>query len=170
MSYTFLAVGHHTDGTHNEAGLTRQVVNTQTGAVATCATSIPYDDTIPQKTEGDEVMTLAITPKSATNKLLIEVTVFCSTNAAGLSQIVAALFQDATAGALACGFVGDTTGAVECRHISFSHYMTSGTTSETTFKVRLGSNANTVTFNGVSTARKYGGVFASSITIREIQV
>ena len=31
------------------------------------------DDTIPQKTEGDEYMTLAITPASATNKLLIEV-------------------------------------------------------------------------------------------------
>lgn len=39
-----------------------QVVNTQTGAYALCTTVIPCDDTIPQITEGVEVMTLAITP------------------------------------------------------------------------------------------------------------
>ena len=46
--------------------------------------------------------------------------------------------------------------------------MVAGTTSETTFKVRFGGNASgTMTFNGRLGSRKYGGVFASSITITE---
>ena len=36
----------------------RQIVATQTGAVATGTTTFPEDDTIPQNTEGDEYMTL----------------------------------------------------------------------------------------------------------------
>ena len=45
-------VGHNAAGSHNETGLTAQVVNTQTGTVSTGTTIIPHDDTIPQKTEG----------------------------------------------------------------------------------------------------------------------
>lgn len=52
--------------------------------------------------------------------------------------------------------------------IIFNHIMTAGTTSATTFKVRCGGNAaGTTTFNGQATARKYGGVMASSIQITE---
>jgi hypothetical protein len=39
-----------------------QVVNTTTGAVATGTTVMPFDDTIPQSGEGDQYMSLAITP------------------------------------------------------------------------------------------------------------
>jgi len=55
------------------AGFVVQMVSTQTGALQTDTTTIPADDTIPQNTEGFEVMTLAITLKSATNKLEIDV-------------------------------------------------------------------------------------------------
>ena len=49
--------------------------------------------------------------------------------------------------------------------------MTAGTGSSTTFKVRAGGqNAGTTTFNGNVSARKYGGVLLSSLTITEIQV
>ena len=49
-----------------------QVVNTETGAVATGTTNAVADNTIPQNTEGDEYMTLAITPTNTNNKLLIQ--------------------------------------------------------------------------------------------------
>jgi hypothetical protein len=49
-----------------------------------------------------------------------------------------------------------------------THYMTAGTTSATTFKVRGGVNAGTLTFNGEVGARLFGGVCASSITVTEI--
>jgi hypothetical protein len=50
--------------------------------------------------------------------------------------------------------------------------MTAGTTSETTFRVRAGpSNTTyTLTFNGYNSARYFGGVMASSITITEFGV
>lgn len=146
-----------------------QVKNTQTGAVATGSTGIPYDDTIPQNTEGDEYMTLAITPTSATNKLKIEV-VWVGTTV-GQAWIIVALFQDSTANALAaaCDFHTVSTSGTTT---TFTHYMTSGTTSATTFKVRAGIDSGgaggTMTFNGQSGGRIFGGVSASSITITEI--
>ena len=52
-----------------------QVVNVKDGEVATGTTQIAADDTIPQNTEGDEYMTLSITPKSTSNILLIEASI-----------------------------------------------------------------------------------------------
>jgi len=150
------------------AGGVVQMVRTQTGAVATGTTIIPYDDTIPQNTEGDQYMSLSITPTSATNELLIEVVAMLS-NSAG-DFVTGALFQDSTANALAA-FVDFHSGGQEVAAIVFSHKMTAGTTSATTFKFRAGpSSAATLTFNGRAGARRLGGVMASSITIREIKV
>lgn len=137
---------------------------TQTGAVATGTTVLPGDDTIPQNTEGDEYMTLAITPTNASNILEIDV-VWQGTNSVA-TYLAVALFQDSTAGALAVGFGYTASGANLV--ITFRYCMTAGTTSATTFKVRAGgSAAGTTTFNGFGGARKYGGVLASSITITE---
>lgn len=149
-----------------EAGAVLQVVNTQTGAMSTGSTTIPNDDTIPQSTEGFEVMQLAITPKASTNKLRIDVVVNVASAASG--NVIAALFQNSTANALAAvsEYTATTNGNIR---LVFSHFMTAGTTSATTFKVRVGcNNVGTVTFNGASGARLYGGVMASSITITEI--
>ncbi|MCJ7805915.1 hypothetical protein MUP46_04720 [Patescibacteria group bacterium] len=145
-----------------------QVVNTQTGALATGATIMPRDDTIPQNTEGNEFMSLAITPSSAANKLRIDV-VWNGVASTGSVDITVALFQDAIANALACA--SDVSyGQDDSNQICFTHYMTAGTINPITFKVRAGMKAaGTTTFNGENTARLYGGVFASSITITEIR-
>lgn len=152
------------------AGTVVQVVNTQDGAYATGSTSIPYDNTIPQNTEGDQYMTRAITPTSATNKLKITV-VFFGTEAANTSgNLTVALFQDTTANALACGII-DVNAVVSIAGTTFVHYMTAGTTSSTTFKVRAGlDTANAMDFNGSGGAAKLGATLASSITIEEIKV
>ena len=145
-----------------------QQVYSQTGAVATGTTTIPLDDTIPQNTEGDQYLSLAITPKISTSKLVIDVVAFCSYSVAG--YIIASLFQDSTANALAAvaQYQATGTGAIV---LKFTHQMTSGTTSATTFKVRMGSStAGTLTFNGASSGRYFGGVAASSITITEYVV
>jgi hypothetical protein len=155
--------------TNLATGAVVQVVNVVTGASATGTTALPTDDTIPQKTEGIEVMTLAITPTSASNKLFIQVTALGSVAAAN-KYVVMALFQDDTANALSATFSFESvsTGSVVT---PLNHFMTSGTTSETTFKVRMGSNdTSTFTFNGDSGNRLFGGVANSSITITEIAV
>jgi hypothetical protein len=151
------------------SGSVIQVVNTQTGEYATATASIPKDDSIPQNTEGMEVMTLAITPTNASNKLKIEVA--CCWSCPNAADMAIALFQDSTANAIAA--VCETSGAANYNLAStLTHYMTAGTTSSTTFKVRIGpGSSQAIHFNGnaVATARIYGGVSASSITITEIK-
>lgn len=142
-----------------------QIVNTQTGAVATGTTTIPFDDTVPQNTEGDQYLSLAITPTNAANLLRIEVEWVGSNSAVG--GMTLALFQDSTASALAATHqrMDQTAGIYP---IGMSHYMTAGTTSATTFKIRAGlNNAGTTAMNGNPT-RQFGGALASSITITEI--
>jgi len=140
-----------------------QQVNTELGSLATNTTAIPVDDTIPQITEGGEVMTLAITPSDTTSTLRIDVVVHASND--NDAQMRIALFQDSTANALAAA---SQIGAVSLMsNMTLTHHMTAGTTSSTTFKVRCGSGSGTTTFNGFGGARKYGGVLSSSITITE---
>jgi hypothetical protein len=152
--------------TIEEVGKVIQTVHSQTGALATGTTTIPYDDTIPQNNEGDEYMTLSITPESSTNKLVIEVLCVLSSSA-GQNAMTVALFQDSTADALAVT-AASISNANEIQTIRLTHEMTAGTTSSTTFKVRAGGDiAATTTFNGRAGAGKFGGKMASSIRITE---
>ncbi len=144
-----------------------QQVQTQTGAVNTGTTIIPLDDTIPQITEGDEYMTLAVTPRDGGSMLQINVVIYLSHSAAG-TQITAALFRDAVAGALAAGgdFQNTATGMTL---ITFSWRVASGSTAARIFRVRGGGHqAGTTTFSGRAGGRVCGGVMASSMTITEI--
>ena len=142
-----------------------QMVNTQTGTLATGSGNIEADNTIPQITEGNQYMSLAITPTSASSILLIDVFAIA---AAGNDTIMsAALFQDSTANALA-SITGLIAGTDKIYTFAFRHKMTAGTTSATTFKVRIGGNAGNTTFNGRASGQLLGGSLASSITIMEV--
>lgn len=146
-------------------GFVVQVVSTNSTAVATGTTLIPLDDTLPQNTEGNEYITQAITPRSATNILVIEATLYASSSVA--NHIMAALFQDSTANALAAEsqYQATATGVVT---LKLTHPMVAGTTSSTTFKVRMGQeNAGTLTFNGRVGVRNFGAITKSSIVITE---
>lgn len=147
------------------SGALVQRVSTETGASSLGTTSTPIDDTIPQNTEGTEFMTLAITPTDAANELHIQVTIM-GAPAAG-AWVIAALFQDTTADALAAASHYQATGDGGVT-ITFSHKMAAGTTSVTTFKVRVGCPSINFRLNGNASSRLLGGVMASSITIDEI--
>jgi hypothetical protein len=146
------------------AGTVLQVVNSQTGALASTTVTNPIDDTIPQITEGAQVLSLAITPKSATSKLLFQIILVVAPSAT--ANIVTALYQGSTASAIAASmsyFVGNTSGTV-----TLNYFMTSGTTSSTTFTVRFGPGSGTLYLNASAGVRVMGGVCYSSITITEI--
>ncbi len=149
------------------SGTVLQQVRLNNVTASNGTTLIPIDDTIPQNGEGDQVMTLAITPVSSTSKLVFEVLLNVSSSAAGLFPIVGALFQDSTAGALAASWCG-SFGANQVTQLALRHSMTSGTTSSTTFKIRAGAgSAGTLSINGASSARYLGGVMTSYIQITE---
>ena len=142
------------------------VSHTSSAAQVTGTTTMPLDDTIPQNTEGFEVLTQAHTAASATNKL----TIIANILVGGVDgHKIAALFIDSTAGALA---------ATSCRYnssdggvITLTHDYTPGDTSSHTYKIRIGSaTAGTLEMNGAlngTTGRFYGGVASSTLTIIE---
>lgn len=136
---------------------------------STGTTIIPLDDTIPQNTEGDEYLTLSITPRGATHLLEIDVTIFLANSAAAYNMI-AALFQDTIANALATSIsYGAVAGAANSLRIH--HSMVAGTTSAITFKVRAGANtAGTTTVNGIAGNRFFGTTTKSTIALREYKV
>jgi len=111
-----------------------QMVNVQTGAVATGTGTIPFDDTIPQSSEGTQFMSLSITPTSASNILVIDVIAFVAPNQQVTMQ--GALFQDSNANALAASVQVVSTNNDRVQLDAFRHYMVAGTTSATTFKYR----------------------------------
>jgi len=143
-----------------------QIVSTLYTTCASGNTVIPFDDTIPQITEGDEYFTCTITPKSTASTLYIEVIVHTA-NSSAAYVVVAALFQDATANALAAGYTTPQN-ANKQASIHFAYSMAAGTTSSTTFRVRVGASSGITTVNGTSGARLYGGVITSSIVITEV--
>ena len=146
-----------------------QVVNTTSTARVpnTGPTSIPLDDTIPQIGEGTEFLTQAITPINAASTLIIEISAVFAV--ASTANVIGALFQDATANALAAT-VETAAGSNHRVIIYLRHTMTAGTTSSTTFRLRAGPDSAVVmemNGNGAG-SRIFGGVCSSSITITEI--
>lgn len=144
-----------------------QQVRTESGALTTCTTIIPNDDTIPQITEGDLVLSQAITPLAATSRLLVEVSVRCAANAAVYQT--AALFRDGAANSIGAAQNVSATADYYNGGLNFSVEVIAGSVAATTFTVRLGpSAAASVYFNGQAGSRRLGGVSASSISITEI--
>jgi hypothetical protein len=114
-----------------------------TSTAGSTATTIPFDDTIPQITEGAEVLTVAITPGNTNNILVIEYDLHMTgVNGNGTSrQFSSAIFQDSTANALYAQLDmqngADGTANVGL-NVKGRFYMTAGTTSSTTFRLRVG--------------------------------
>lgn len=142
-----------------------QQVSASSSAYVSGTTTTPVDDTIPQQTEGNELLTVTITPKAATSTLLVEVNANCSSSAAG--TMTSAIFRDSTANAIAAQ--GQYLATNELFVSVVRVFVAASSTSATTFKLRVGcNNAATVALNGVSGARLYGGVSMSTITVTEI--
>lgn len=147
-----------------------QVKNVTLGTIVTTSATIPLDNTIPQITEGAEAFTLAITPTSASSKLVISAysgICGCSNNS---RRLIMALFQGTTANALAVSTAGFQASGTAEMAVNLDHFMTAGTTDEITFRVRFGANTtSSASLNGNPTdGQWFGGVAATGMTISEI--
>lgn len=137
--------------------------------VVTCTTAMPVDDTVPQSTEGDQVVSVDITPNSAASDIEIEVHA-CGSTSTGM-YVGAAVFQDALAGAIAGSpAVAQTTGANQKFQLSWSFRVPAGSTAARTYKLRIGpGSAGAVYVNGANGGgRIMGGAMKTTITAREV--
>jgi hypothetical protein len=157
-------------------GVRSRLVQQVSATLATtldCTVAIPDDDTIPQNTEGTQVITATITPKNSANTLYIFAQMMGGTagTATNVKSCGIALFQDTTASALSARQVSpkSTTVANGYTQFNLTHAMTAGTTSATTFKIRIGPNATvaTITINGIASGRTLGGVQIAILYILE---
>jgi hypothetical protein len=148
--------------------LVQQARSTLYTTYTSTTTAMPSDNTIPQNTEGVEIATVTITPKATTHILVI--TAFLQSQSAA-DQSSMAIFQDSTANAIAACMLNrnNSSNLNNCPNMLI-HYMTAGTTSATTFKLRAGPDSGgTLYINGGSSERLFGGVAASWIKVEEFK-
>lgn len=135
-------------------------------AYSTTAATIPMDDTPPQNTEGLQLISVSITPTSATSKIRVRFVGLFSHSAS--EHIVTALFVSGNANSLRSTYVrtvGANTAAQS--HLEFEH--APGTTSALTYSIRIGTFAGTIYVNGNSTGRVFGGVAGAVLVAEEIK-
>jgi sulfate adenylyltransferase subunit 1 (EFTu-like GTPase family) len=148
------------------------VVQTQVASDTTSSSTtgtIAIDGTIPQNTEGGEIITLAFTPKFASSKLRITL----STSVGNISTAItsAALFQNDDADALrATILVNHTSSSNNNEQCSVTWILDATNTTARTYKVRIGGESGTTYFNrSEAQAAPFGaGRMETSLVIEEI--
>jgi hypothetical protein len=127
----------------------------------TSVIAIPNDDTIPRSSEGEETLSVAYTPLSATNILVIKFKLMAGCTG---KEITAALFKDSGVNAIAVGnnYCADANNPVP---VTGEHIMVASSTTPATFKVRFGSSDGTSTVLNT----KGGNTTTGSLMIMEFK-
>lgn len=125
-----------------------------------------FTDTLPSNTDGVELGTVTIIPSSATNILRVTASAQMFNNTA--ENHVAWIIRDSGTTALASGVASTYAGGAANPRVVTT--VVAGSTSSTTFKLRIGhsSAAPTVYVNGDSGGRKFGGSLSTFIMVEEI--
>lgn len=137
-------------------------------ANADISTVIPYDDTIPQNTEGTQILSVSITPKSASNRIRLRFQGEVMRDA-GSSNAMAALFIAGTANALRTT-TATTSNAGFSTQLALEFEHSPGSTSAQTYTIRVGPQSGTIRMNGTGTGRLFGGSMAATLVAEEIAV
>lgn len=155
-----------------------QIVYADTTAVilGAGAGTIPFDNTIPQQSEGSEFLTVTITPASASSFLLVEAVAWLSESANHSNQVIGAIFRDADADAIVAGWA-----SIGFQNVSYggaNNYsngplvlrvrVPSGSTSPTTFKLRGGCDSGPAVLDGLGNVAMLGGSVRTTITVTEL--
>jgi hypothetical protein len=159
-SFTLLKVGGH--------GTIAQAVRDTDATYVTASTDLPCDNTIPQITEGEEVLSVAITPVNASS--ILRITAHLPLGASTAGQVGAALFVDATAAALnAIGL--RVNSAAGMQPVVLRHTVSAASTTARTYRIRIGPDVGGPAdcyLNGDGTSRQFGGVCLASLEVEEI--
>jgi len=150
------------------------VVDRVIGTYATSAditTVVPVDDTIPQNTEGVQIISVTITPKSSTSRLRARFNGNVASSAGAGNAVICGLFctpgpggSDAIAArAISVPVTGYVFG------IALEHEWVPGSTNQQTVTVRIGPNTGTIRLNGGTAARQLGGAQAATLIVEEIK-
>lgn len=177
ISYNNLIVGKVGNGFGGFTGnVIQESYNQLTNSGATSSVNIPADNTIPQNTEGAEILTCSITPRYTNSILFIESNIFLGESSNNSNGLVMALFRDSNVDAISTSYICSdfanstfgstlTTGFLYLKARDIS-----GTVSPITYRIRVGgaTNNTAVRWNGVA-SQFFNGTLISYIKISEIQ-
>jgi hypothetical protein len=144
-----------------------QTIDARDAALITGSVAIPKDNTKPQIGEGDLGLTLdGVMFTDTGNTVEIDGVLMASAN--GASTIVAALFQDTTADAIACG-QGYIVGANQAVPVAFSYKGAVPTsTAKVKYTVRFGGDGGATNYlGGANGSQLYNGTLFSWIRVKE---
>ena len=130
------------------------------------STVIPSDSSIPTNTEGTQILSVGITPQSATNKIRI---FFTSSVTIGSSPNygTVALFNGGSS-AIAAN-VSYVPGGGSPTALLLDHTFVPGSTSPLTLTLRAGANTGNLYFNGYNTGPVFTGIMAATLILEEIK-
>jgi hypothetical protein len=151
-------------------GVTLQTVYAQTTSLVEVTGAIPIDNTKPQSTEGNEVLTATITPSSATSKIVVQAAIVGTLgNAAG--TITLSVFKGEATDAIAS--VWSSGGVGYAMILPIAYQDTPNSTSAVTYKIRAGyaggTSAGLYINRSNNGAAIYGGTMTSWMTLTEIK-
>lgn len=124
-----------------------------TASVVTCTGTVPYDNSIPDISEGTQVLSGSFTPASASSILEIEAVCFASISAA--QNACLALFKDTDSAAVAAAWHRYDSGNMQA--IILKHRMASWGTTPSTLQIRGGGASGTLYVNGNGSGTRVGG-------------
>lgn len=134
------------------------------------STQLPADDTVPQSTEGDQILSQAITPTSSSKRVRVVAAVNVARGATGTPTLACvALFRDSTCiAATVVALTGTTTPAVAV----IDYIDSPASASAVTYSVRVGpgSSSQSVRCNtaGGGTGRIFGGSAVCTLTVQQV--
>lgn len=150
------------------ASLTDKVIGSaraEYAAATGLTTQIPTDDTIPQITEGTQILSIDYAASSPISRVRLTFNGFCSAGAT--TAAVAAIFRSDNVNAINA-VAEDIDGANWRRGIAVTAETVPGTTSSLTYSVRVGSSsANPIYMNSTGSARIFGGSARATLILEE---
>lgn len=149
---------------------TGTTVASQSVAYSTYAATsaiIPFDNTIPQASEGMQILSLSHTPAQAGNRIRLRFSAFGSSSNQSI-PIVAFLSIDGGPAVQAAAV--HTTDSGQIAQICFEHEYTVDDAASHTYAIRVGpGGAASIRLNGSSSSRLFGGTAAARLVLEEIK-
>ena len=152
------------------AGKVLQVASVSNSSEIVSTATIPQDSTIPDITEGVEILSLTFTPKSATSTLYIKVNAYGNEDANEGDNIVFPVFEDSLC--IGVGYLEAYGLIYNIDSTFFSIKRQKGDTAQATYSVRAGLDGGTYEHLGTtdySLGTDYGGLRASTLEIWEVE-
>lgn len=165
-----LGSGLSMSGTSLSATSTQEIVDTAYAEVLTNAsltTLTPMDDTIPQVTEGTQILSVALTPKNTTNRLRVTIMGSGTREAGAGSAISVHVHVNGAANASYAFPVYAPDNTLPNPFSGVFEYVP-GAASLQTITVRIGNNSGGLRINGTGSGRLYGGVGRTCVLVEEI--